>query len=292
MCSRLSIGQDTSRKVTEVELGQSDVHTWLSLIDCGKRGRVDVAAEALRIIDMDFGGEAGRGYLSTCGQTGCTVIVAIQDVGSVGCWGYLNHVNSSMIEQGLEHASAAISRLPARNNIIFLIMGGPGGKGIYKEYLQRIIAQGDRWRFIVLIKPENGMEESVLCVENCSLALTQNLVEKARNDYRQLQGFQPERVPFELPVRVPWITGHHALDAQLNGDSQTEIWINLSVECNSPPEGMPDVSEQAAGVTWMGGGSNMFNLLKALAVQDGFEGLDADELAPLVKEYVASLPRR
>jgi hypothetical protein len=287
MCYLLE-SPDASRKVTKLQLGPSDADTWLSLIDGSQRGQVNVAAESLRILDMDYSGEAPSGYLSTWGQTGCTVIVAFQKAGSSGHWAYFNHVNSGMIEQGLEHASEAISRLASRDNITFLIMGGAGGKQTYESLLQCIFAQGVGWNFIVLIKPENGMEESVLHVDDCTLALTRNLVSRAKHERLQLAGFQPQRVPYKSLKRLRRITGNRALDALLVAESQTEVWINLSVECDRPPKGTPDDCQE--GVSWMNNAGNLLALLTSLSTQQDFSGLNATEATALVRAHLLSLP--
>lgn len=289
MCSYLADTPDASRKITRLQLGPSDANTWLSLVDGHKHGAVDVAAEKLRIIDMDFSGKAHEGYLSTWGQTGCTVIVALQRNGSTGHWGYFNHVNSSMIEQGLEHACHAISKLPTQDNITFVIMGGMGGTQTYESLLRSICAQGDGWQFIVLTKPENGMEESVFCIESCSLALTRDLVSRAKHHGLQM-GFEPRRVPFDPPKRRLRITGHAALDKQLSGESQVHVWINLSNECNRPPKGMPDSNDFEDGVAWMNNAGNLFALLASLATQDDFRGLQVTDAAALARGHISSLP--
>ncbi len=291
MCSYLLDAPDESRKLAKLQLGLSDENIWVSLVDGNKHGRVEVAAESLRIVDMDFAGEAHMGCLSTWGQTGCTVILAIQKTGSGGHWAYFNHVNSSMIEQGLEHACGAISRLPSQDNIIFLIMGGPGGTATYKCLLRRIVSQGAGWNFIVLTKPENGMEESVLHIESCSLALTSGLVGRARSACLQFVGFQPVRVPYQLPARTPRITGHRALDKELKGNSQTEIWINLSNECDRPPKDMPDSGDFDDGVAWMSNPGHLFALLASIATQEEFRGLDVPAVSALVRDHIMSLPR-
>ncbi|OOG61554.1 hypothetical protein B0E46_16445 [Rhodanobacter sp. B04] len=288
MCSYLLDTPDESRKVTELQLGPSDVDTWLSLIDGNRHGQVNVSAESLRIVDMDYGGEAPSGYLSTWGQTGCTVIVAIQRTGSNGHWAYFNHVNSGMIEQGLGHASDAISRLATQDNITFVIMGGMGGTQTYKSLLRSLFAQGAGWNFIVLTKPENGMEESVLGIESCMLALTKNLVSRARHEGRQFMGFQPQRVPYTSPKRTPRITGNRAFDALLVAESQTIVWINLSIECDRPPKGMPDDHEE--GVRWLNNAGNLFALLTSLATQEDFSGLNVTDAVALVRAHLLSLP--
>lgn len=288
MCSYLLDAPDASRKVTKLELGPSNADTWLSLIDGTSRGPVNVAAENLRIVDMDYSGEAPSGYLATWGQTGCTVIVAFQKTGSTGHWAYFNHVNSSMIEQGLGHACDAISHLVTQDNITFVIMGGPGGTQTYKSLLRCIDAQGAGWRFIVLTKPENGMEESVLCIEDCTLALTRNLVSRARHDGPKFIGFQPQRVPYTLPQRTPRITGNRALDGLLVGESQAIVWINLSVECDRPPPGMPH--DHKEGVPWMNNSGNLFALLTSLSTQEDFRGLNVMDATALVRAHLGSLP--
>ena len=290
MCGYLLDTPDASRKVTKLQLDPTDADTWLSLIDGNRRGQVNVAMESLRIVDMDYSGEAPSGYLSTWGQTGCTVIVAFQKTGSTGHWAYFNHVNSSMIEQGLAHASDAISRLATQDNITFLIMGGPGGTQTYKSLLRCVFAQGAGWNFIVLTKPESGMEESVLNIADCTLALTTNLVSRAKHERRQLVGFQPQRVPYEAAKRTPRITGNRALDALLVGESQVFVWINLSVECDRPPKGMPD--DYPEGVPWMNNAGNLFALLTALSTQEDFSGLNVSEAAGLVRAHLLSLPRQ
>jgi hypothetical protein len=167
-------------------------------------------------------------------------------------------------------------------------MGGLGGTQTYKSLLRRLFVQGAGWNFIVLTKPENGMEESVLSIETCSLALTRNLVSRAKHDGRQFVGFLPQRVPYNAPKRTPRITGHRALDAQLDAESQVIVWINLSVECDRPPKDMPDDPNE--GVPWMNNAGNLIALLRSLATQEDFLGLNVTEASALARAHILSLP--
>src|SRR5262245_10183657 len=138
MCSYLLEVPDPDCAVTELVLTLTDVNVWLNLLTGTKQGQADVSPDALRIVNMDHYGTAEKGYLSTWRQTGCTVILAFQEVGRQGCWAYFNHVRSSSIDVGIQHACHAVSQLLSLDNIVFVMMGGPGGKSTYKSLLQRI----------------------------------------------------------------------------------------------------------------------------------------------------------
>jgi hypothetical protein len=291
MCSYLLEVPDPDCAVTELELTLTDVNVWLNLLTGTKQGQADVSPDALRIVNMDHYGTAEKGYLSTWGQTGCTVILAFQEVGRQGCWAYFNHVRSSSIDVGIQHACHAVSQLLSLDNIVFVMMGGPGGKSTYKSLLQRIRPLGHSWRFIVLVKPESRMEESVLCIESCTLALTADLVDKARNDRKQLSGFHPQRVPDDPPKPTPRITGHRYLDDAIkDSTTRVEMWISLSVEAGQPPEGMPPMDKYPEGVQWIMNPSNLKTLLTALSKQSMYEGLDVHTAAGRLLKHIGLLP--
>jgi hypothetical protein len=128
----------------------------------------------------------------------------------------------------------------------------------------------------------------VLHVDDCTLALTRNLVSRAKHERLQLAGFQPQRVPYKSLKRLRRITGNRALDALLVAESQTEVWINLSVECDRRPKGMPDNCEE--GVPWMSNGGNLFALLTSLSTQEDFSGLNVTDATAPVRAHLLSLP--
>jgi hypothetical protein len=290
MCSYLLEKADDKRTVLQFRLTLLEANVWLNLAD-GSKSTTNPSPklEELCIVDMDYSGTADQGYLSTWGQTGCTVVMAIQTVGRKGCWAYFAHVNSSMVTQGVERACDAVSELANLDDITFVIMGGPGGQNVYVDYLKRIRLQGNTWRFIALEKPENGAEESVLDIANCCLALTTNLVGVASNKRMQFQGFHPDRVPLVPREAAPVVTGHRALDAQLRSTShRAYVWINLSVECNAPPQGMPD--DPTNGVRWIMNEDNLVALITALKKQTEFKSVDPHAAAKLLHKYLLRLP--
>lgn len=294
MCSYLLAKPDDTRPVICFEHGLVDIGKWRNLVTGGFSGRVNVQREQLRMVPMNYFGQASGGYFATAGQTGCTVILVIQETGHVGRWAYFSHVNSGMIEQGMQHACDAVSQLPNRDSIIFVMMGGPGGKSIYIDLLRQVRLQGARWRFLVLLRPDTNMEESVLSIADCSLAFTQApFLSGWEDERRQLPGFHPEHVPTEPPKPVPVITGHRALDRKFRSStSRVEFWIDLSIECNVPPRGMPDDREHEEGVQWMMDRQNLLALMGALAKQEDYDGLDVGVATARLLSHLQRLPLR
>ncbi|HSV80737.1 MAG TPA: hypothetical protein VLK85_16190 [Ramlibacter sp.] len=289
--SYLAKQPDTSRAVDERELTSIDVNRWMKLLDGTKPGLVNVQAAELSIIDMDYFGTAESGHLSTWGQTGCTVIVALQHVGGKGCWAYFNHVNSHVIDGALAHACHCAYQLANSDDIMFVMMGGPGGSVTYKSLLQRIKPLGDRWRFMVLTKPENGMEESVLHVESGCLALTAQLVGQAHHDQTQFVGFHPQQVPSTAPKLAKRITGHKDLDEAIkDASSREDMWISLGVECGRLPKGLPSESDLRAGAKWITKNENLVTLLVHLSEQSMYKGLNVHTAAAGLLRHVLTLP--
>jgi hypothetical protein len=291
MGSYLTDKPDTDRAVDTLELTRSDVNIWVKLLDGSKPGPVNLQANALRIIDMDYFGTADEGCLSTWGQTGCTVVLALQLVGGKGCWAYFNHVRSSEIDAALAHACHSVYQLANTDNVIFVMMGGPGGASTYKSLLQRIKPLGDGWRFMVLTKPESDMEESVLDVGSGCLALTAQLVGLAHHQRKQHVGFHPQKVPSVAPKLAEGITGHKDFDEAIkDADSRVAMWISLCVECGLLPEGMPAERDYPAGIRWIMKKENLVTVLTCLSKQSMYSGLHVNTAAALLLLHVQSLP--
>ncbi|SFN47665.1 hypothetical protein [Variovorax sp. OV329] len=291
MGSYLAKQPDTGRAVDQRELTPTDVNRWMNLLDGSRPGQVNVQASDLSIIDMDYYGAAEGGYLSTWGQTGCTVIMAMQHVGATGCWAYFSHVNSSVIDGALAHACHCAYQLANSDDIMFVMMGGPGGSLTYKKLLQCIKPLGDRWRYLVLTKPENGLEESVFHVQSGCLALTSQLVGQAHSEKKQFPGFHPQKVPSPAPRLAKRITGHKDFDEAIKGAiSREDMWISLGVECGHLPPGLPAESDLTAGAKWIANKQNLLTLLTHLSKQSMYKGLVLDKAAEGLLQHVLSLP--
>lgn len=289
MCSYLLDEPSDTTPVVCLPYGTTDIDIRQSLITGGQAGRETAKADQLCIVDMHDWGVAERGYVSTWGQTGCTVILVLQETGHRGRWAYFSHVTSNMIEQALEHACYKVSELPNQDSIIFAMMGGPGGKNTYVSLLRRVRRRGAKWRFLVLLKPENLMEECVVCIEECTLAFTGGLVSRARSAGKQLAGFVPQRVPKESPKPVKVITGHAALDEQMReSDSRLGIWIDLTSLCSPRPKQLPD--DDFKGLAWMMKSANLQLMLECIAARGDYPGLVPAIASGLLLKHLWTLP--
>ena len=287
---------DTTTPVIRFRFGVPDLGRWMSLITGGTAGVGNVPLQDLAIVDMHYSGTAPDGFIGTWGQSGCTLILAIQTTGGVGRWAYFNHVTSNNIDDGVVHACGAISHLSDKNDIVFVLVGS-SAETTFIDLLRRVRPQGARWRFLLLLKPENDLTESVLSVEHCAFSFTQGIVEPARVHRHQRLGFMVTLVPTAVtavPVVVGRVTGHGQLDEEIaNSTTRSEVWIDLRMLFDSYRgvllTGVPEGTDPA-GVRWMMQAPQLRKLLQCIKATPDYGDLDVDDATAKLYAHLQRMP--
>jgi len=190
-----------------------------------------IDANKINVVDMDYSGSISGGQIGSWGQTGCTVMYAIQTEGTKGTWAYCNHVRSMeyRIRGGMNQLCQL---LDGRPNGIIVIVGTAGGLIYCEPLLKRLRITVGNWKVYYFAKPENSLEETLVDVETCRFEFPKN------GTLNSDAGTRPSNyanVPYIAPPRPKpeWDTGFEQLDRALGtGKSKTNLWATLYSECS------------------------------------------------------------